>query len=80
MMFMHVYFRLPLLMIAWGTMACLHATIKGFTSLALLRFLLGVFESGFFPVHNGQHSYDMQDTSSFYLGSDLLPYFILQEE
>ncbi|CDS05951.1 hypothetical protein LRAMOSA08479 [Lichtheimia ramosa] len=40
---------LPLLMIAWGTMACLHATIKGFTSLALLRFLLGVFESGFFP-------------------------------
>ncbi|KAI7887302.1 MFS general substrate transporter [Lichtheimia hyalospora FSU 10163] len=40
---------LPLLMIAWGTMACLHATIKGFASLAILRFLLGVFESGFFP-------------------------------
>ncbi|KAJ8653364.1 hypothetical protein O0I10_011015 [Lichtheimia ornata] len=40
---------LPLLMIAWGTMACLHATINGFASLVILRFLLGVFESGFFP-------------------------------
>lgn len=87
MMLKHVsyYYRLPLLMIAWGTMACLHATINGFASLVILRFLLGVFESGFFPVRLtmnittmtweiGAHYYYA------YLGSDLFPYPLLQEE
>ncbi|KAL1930106.1 hypothetical protein VTP01DRAFT_1260 [Rhizomucor pusillus] len=40
---------LPFLMVAWGTMACLHATTKSYTQLLLLRFFLGVFEAGFFP-------------------------------
>lgn len=42
-------YRLPFLMVAWGTMACLHATTKSYTQLLLLRFFLGVFEAGFFP-------------------------------
>ncbi|KAI9276951.1 major facilitator superfamily domain-containing protein [Phascolomyces articulosus] len=40
---------LPLLMMFWGLIACLHATVHGYTHLMILRFLLGVFESGFFP-------------------------------
>ncbi|KAG2227553.1 hypothetical protein INT45_002238 [Circinella minor] len=40
---------LPLLMFCWGIIACLHATVSGYTELMILRFLLGVFESGFFP-------------------------------
>lgn len=36
-------------MISWGTMACLHATAKSYAQLLVLRFLLGVFEAGFFP-------------------------------
>ena len=37
-------------MFCWGIIACLHATVSGYTELMILRFLLGVFESGFFPV------------------------------
>ncbi|KAI8048750.1 major facilitator superfamily domain-containing protein [Gilbertella persicaria] len=40
---------LPLLMICWGTMAILHATVKSYAELMTLRFFLGFFEAGFFP-------------------------------
>ncbi|KAI9493037.1 major facilitator superfamily domain-containing protein [Zychaea mexicana] len=40
---------LPLLMTIWGIIACLHATASSYAQLLVLRFLLGVFESGFFP-------------------------------
>ncbi|KAI8145093.1 major facilitator superfamily domain-containing protein [Fennellomyces sp. T-0311] len=40
---------LPLLMIAWGIIACLHATASSYAHLLTLRLLLGIFESGFFP-------------------------------
>ncbi|OBZ84869.1 hypothetical protein A0J61_07081 [Choanephora cucurbitarum] len=40
---------LPLLMICWGSIAILHASVKNFTQLMTLRFFLGFFEAGFFP-------------------------------
>ncbi|KAL9541301.1 hypothetical protein MBANPS3_009198 [Mucor bainieri] len=40
---------LPLLMICWGSIACLHATVKNYHQLMTLRFFLGFFEAGFFP-------------------------------
>ncbi|GAA5795862.1 hypothetical protein HPULCUR_001224 [Helicostylum pulchrum] len=40
---------LPLLMILWGSVACLHAGVKNYSQLMTLRFLLGFFEAGFFP-------------------------------
>ncbi|CAO0797286.1 unnamed protein product [Mucor circinelloides] len=40
---------LPLLMICWGFIACLHATVKNYHQLMTLRFFLGFFEAGFFP-------------------------------
>ncbi|KAI9310437.1 major facilitator superfamily domain-containing protein [Dichotomocladium elegans] len=40
---------LPVLMLAWGAIACLHASVKSYAQLLALRFFLGVFESGFFP-------------------------------
>ncbi|KAI8990855.1 major facilitator superfamily domain-containing protein [Mycotypha africana] len=40
---------LPLLMVCWGSMACLHAAVKNFHQLMTLRFFLGFFEAGFFP-------------------------------
>ncbi|KAK4514919.1 uncharacterized protein ATC70_002526 [Mucor velutinosus] len=40
---------LPLLMICWGSIACLHATVKSYHQLMTLRFFLGFFEAGFFP-------------------------------
>ncbi|CAO3693816.1 unnamed protein product [Rhizopus stolonifer] len=40
---------LPLLMLLWGTVACFHAAVHGYTQLIVLRFLLGFFEAGFFP-------------------------------
>ncbi|KAI8393430.1 major facilitator superfamily domain-containing protein [Radiomyces spectabilis] len=40
---------LPLLMLAWGTVACLHASVKNYAQLMAFRFLLGFFEAGFFP-------------------------------
>lgn len=40
---------LPLLMICWGSIACLHATVKNYQQLMTLRFFLGFFEAGFFP-------------------------------
>ena len=36
-------------MILWGTIACLHAAVKNYTQLMVLRFFLGFFEAGFFP-------------------------------
>ncbi|KAI8646788.1 major facilitator superfamily domain-containing protein [Parasitella parasitica] len=40
---------LPLLMICWGSIACLHAAVKNYQQLMTLRFFLGFFEAGFFP-------------------------------
>ncbi|GAN05548.1 MFS nicotinic acid transporter Tna1 [Mucor ambiguus] len=40
---------LPLLMVCWGCIACLHATVKNYHQLMTLRFFLGFFEAGFFP-------------------------------
>ncbi|RCH94373.1 hypothetical protein CU097_012115 [Rhizopus azygosporus] len=40
---------LPFLMLLWGTIACLHATVRNYTQLLIFRFLLGFFEAGFFP-------------------------------
>ncbi|CAO3630814.1 unnamed protein product [Mucor hiemalis] len=40
---------LPLLMVLWGSMACLHAAVKNYAQLMTLRFFLGFFEAGFFP-------------------------------
>ncbi|KAI9487467.1 MAG: major facilitator superfamily domain-containing protein [Benjaminiella poitrasii] len=40
---------LPLLMICWGAIACLHAGVKNYYQLLTLRFFLGFFEAGFFP-------------------------------
>ncbi|KAI9301884.1 major facilitator superfamily domain-containing protein [Cunninghamella echinulata] len=40
---------LPTLMFLWGIMAILHATVSNYSQLLAYRFLLGVFESGFFP-------------------------------
>ncbi|KAI9363113.1 major facilitator superfamily domain-containing protein [Pilaira anomala] len=40
---------LPLLMLLWGSIACLHAAVKNYTQLMTLRFFLGFFEAGFFP-------------------------------
>jgi MFS transporter, ACS family, tartrate transporter len=37
------------IMITWGVMAGLTATVTGSTSFAIVRFLLGVAEAGFFP-------------------------------
>jgi ACS family tartrate transporter-like MFS transporter len=37
------------IMITWGIMAGLTATVTGSTSFAIVRFLLGVAEAGFFP-------------------------------
>lgn len=42
-------YRLPLLMVLWGSMACLHAAVKNYAQLMTLRFFLGFFEAGFFP-------------------------------
>src|SRR5215216_1493553 len=36
-------------MITWGILACLTALVTGTTSFAIVRFLLGVAEAGFFP-------------------------------
>lgn len=36
-------------MICWGSIACLHATVKNYHQLMTLRFFLGFFEAGFFP-------------------------------
>lgn len=36
-------------MLLWGTVACLHATVKNYAQLMTLRFALGFFEAGFFP-------------------------------
>ncbi|CEP19942.1 hypothetical protein [Parasitella parasitica] len=41
--------QLPLLMICWGSIACLHAAVKNYQQLMTLRFFLGFFEAGFFP-------------------------------
>ncbi|KAI8383984.1 major facilitator superfamily domain-containing protein [Blakeslea trispora] len=40
---------LPLLMVCWGSVAILHASVKNFAQLMTLRFFLGFFEAGFFP-------------------------------
>ncbi|KAI7891673.1 major facilitator superfamily domain-containing protein [Mucor mucedo] len=40
---------LPLLMMLWGSIACLHAGVKSYSQLMTLRFFLGFFEAGFFP-------------------------------
>ncbi|CEI98925.1 hypothetical protein CU097_008505 [Rhizopus azygosporus] len=40
---------LPFLMLLWGTIACLHATVRNYHQLLIFRFLLGFFEAGFFP-------------------------------
>src|SRR3981189_645661 len=37
------------IMITWGILAGLTATVTGSTSFAIVRFLLGVAEAGFFP-------------------------------
>jgi hypothetical protein len=36
-------------MFVWGGVATLHAAASSFSQLMALRFLLGLFESGFFP-------------------------------
>ncbi|KAG2181847.1 hypothetical protein INT44_008663 [Umbelopsis vinacea] len=40
---------LPLLMICWGAIATAHSQVRGYTELMVLRFFLGIWESGFFP-------------------------------
>jgi MFS family permease len=42
-------YRLPLLMICWGTIATAHSQVRDYTELMVLRFFLGIWESGFFP-------------------------------
>jgi MFS transporter, ACS family, tartrate transporter len=37
------------IMISWGTLAVITATVTGSTSFGIVRFLLGVAEAGFFP-------------------------------
>ena len=37
------------IMVSWGILACLMATVGGVTGFYVLRFLLGVAEAGFFP-------------------------------
>src|ERR1700676_4342096 len=40
---------IPRIMITWGILAGLTAVVTGSTSFAIVRFLLGVAEAGFFP-------------------------------
>ncbi|KAI7904169.1 major facilitator superfamily domain-containing protein [Cokeromyces recurvatus] len=42
-------FWLAILMFCWGIVATAMAACKSFTSLMMCRFLLGLFEAGFFP-------------------------------
>src|SRR5215831_19959462 len=37
------------IMITWGILAVITATVTGSTSFGIVRFLLGVAEAGFFP-------------------------------
>lgn len=41
--------RLPFLMVCWGTIATAHSQVRNYKELLILRFLLGIWESGFFP-------------------------------
>jgi MFS family permease len=36
-------------MICWGTIATAHSQVRSYTELMVLRFFLGIWESGFFP-------------------------------
>jgi MFS family permease len=37
------------IMLVWGSMTLIYMAVRNFTGLVILRFFLGIVESGFFP-------------------------------